>query len=170
MDDSAKFVVGQRAKNNKPTHEDSVMHRGEFSMFSEKMSGLVGPTYIFAFIGGAIVALTQPPPLKARRTTRLLINSYVNNVGKTSFRYANNTGAAVLMYLLTGKLINFLFLEEFNDFHVNETVKNAVYGGVAGAIYKSTRGFRPMVLSAVLGASIGTTYAYAWQKGVFKLM
>ena len=131
-------------------------------MFSERMAGLVGPSWILAFFGGGLIGMTQTPPLKARRTTRLFLNAYVNSMGKTAFRYGNNTGAAVLLYLLTGKLINFVFLEEFEEFHLSETVKNAVYGGCAGAIYKSTRGFRPMVLSAVLGASIGSGYAYAW--------
>ena len=138
-------------------------------MFSERMAGLVGPSYIMAFISGGFIGLTQVPPAKARRTTRLLVNSYVNNIGKTSFRYANNTGAAVLMYLLTGKLINFIFKEEFDEFHVGEPFKNAVYGSCAGALYKSTRGFRPMVLSCVLGAAMGSGYAYAWQRGFFKL-
>ena len=133
------------------------------------MAGLVGPSYVIAFVGGGLMGLSQVPPPKSRRTTRLLVSSYVNNIGKTSFRYANNTGAAVLMYLLTGKAIEFIFKEEFEDFHVMETGKSAIYGAAAGTIYKSTRGFRPMVLSAVLGATIGSTYAYAWQKGLLKL-
>ena len=66
------------------------------------------------------------------------------------------------MYLITGKGIEFIFREEFEDLTVSEAAKNAFYGGAAGAIYKSTRGFRPMVLSTLLGASLGTTYAYAW--------
>ena len=169
MDDTQKIVINQR-QGKRQSREDAVLHRGEMSMFSERMAGLVGPSYVLAFLAGGFIGLTKTPPLKARRTKRLLVNSYVNNIGKTSFRYANNTGAAVLMYLLTGKLINFVFLEEFEDLHVNETVKNAVYGGFAGAVYKSTRVFRPMVLSAILGASIGSGYAVAWQKGMFKLL
>ena len=169
MDDTQKIVINQR-QGKRQSREDAVLHRGEMSMFSERMAGLVGPSYVLAFIAGGFIGLTKTPPLKARRTKRLLVNSYVNNIGKTSFRYANNTGAAVLMYMLTGKLINFVFLEEFEDLHVNETVKNAVYGGFAGAVYKSTRGFRPMMLSAILGASIGSGYAVAWQKGMFKLL
>ena len=48
-------------------------------------------------------------------------------------------------------------------------MQNAIYGGAAGAIYKSTRGFRPMILSTVLGAAIGSGYAYAWKNGLFSM-
>ena len=139
-------------------------------MFSELMAGLVGPSYFLAFGVGGVTGLIQTPPLKARRTYRLIANNYVNSTMKTGFRFANNTGAAVLLYLLTGKFIVFVFKEEFEDFNIKETGKNAVYGAVAGAIYKSTRGFRPMVFSALLGASAGSAYAYAWRQGYLNLL
>ena len=135
----------------------------------EKMASIVGPSYVMAFITGGFYGLTMIPPTKARRTTRILLNTYLNNVGKTSSRFANNTAAAVLLYVFTGKLINFIFLEELNDFKLSGMVQNSLYGGAAGAIYKSTRGFRPMILSACLGATIGTAYSYAWQKGFFDM-
>ena len=55
-------------------------------------------------------------------------------------------------------------MEEFEDFHVPETAKVAIYGGVTGAVYKSTRGVRPMMLGSVLGGVIGTLYAQAWMR------
>ena len=139
-------------------------------MFNEKMAGLVGPSYFLAFMAGGITGMAQRTPLKARRTKRLFLNSVVNNTMKTGFRFANNTGAAVLLYLLTGKFIVFIFKEEFEDFDIKESGKNAVYGACAGAIYKSTRGFRPMMLSALLGATVGSAYGYAWQNGYLKLL
>ena len=95
------------------------------------------------------------------------MNSYVNNVGKTSARFGNNVGGAILMYIITGKFLNFLFQEEFDDF-TNIPVQNAVFGGVTGAIYKCTRGRRAMLMGSLVGASIGSVYAYAWQKGLFR--
>jgi uncharacterized membrane protein YfcA len=135
----------------------------------EKMASIVGPSYVLALFAGAAYGLTLVPPSKARRTTRILMNAYLNNVGKTSSRFANNTAAAVLLYVVTGKFINFIFLEELEDFKLNSTMQNSIYGGFAGAIYKSTRGFRPMMLSAVLGASIGSLYSYAWTNGWFEM-
>ena len=135
----------------------------------EKMASIVGPSYIIAMFGGGFYGLTMVPPPKNRRTTRILLNTYLNNIGRTSSKFANNTAAAVLLYILTGKLINFIFLEELEDFKLDSYMQNAIYGGAAGAIYKSTRGFRPMVLSTVLGAAIGSGYAYAWKNGLFSM-
>ena len=90
-----------------------VVQREESSIFMEKMASIVGPSYILALFGGGFYGMTIPPPPKARRTTRILLNTYLNNVGKTSSRFANNTAAAVLLYIVTGKLINFIFQEEF---------------------------------------------------------
>jgi len=77
-------------------------------MFAEKMASVIGPSYVFAFFTGGLVGLTQLPPPQARRTYRLLINNYLNNIGKTSSRYGNNVGAAVFLYLLVGKSMNFV--------------------------------------------------------------
>ncbi len=63
-----------------------------------------------------------------------MANTYLNNIGKTASRFGNNTAAAVFLYILTGKLINHIFLEEFDDFGVTDRYKNTIYGGVAGAI------------------------------------
>ena len=165
MDDNEKIVIQQRRRNR----EGHVIKKEESSMFMEKMASIVGPSYVFALVGGAFYGLTLTVPPKARRTTRILLNSYLNNVGKTSSRFANNTAAAVLLYVFTGKLINFIFLEELEDFKLSGLAQNAIYGGVAGAIYKSTRGVRPMMLSAILGATIGSGYSYLWKEGYFDI-
>ena len=84
-------------------------------MFMEKMASIVGPSYVIALFGGAFYGLRLGVPPRARRTTRIYLNTVLNNVGKTSSRFANNTAAAVLLYVFTGKMINFIFLEEFED-------------------------------------------------------
>ena len=87
----------------------------------EKMASQVGPAYVIAMGVGSLYGGMQVPPAKARRTTRLLINTYINNIGKTGSRWANNTAAAVLLYVMTGKAINWIFLEEIEDFGMNKT-------------------------------------------------
>ena len=135
------------------------------SMFTEKLAATIGPSYVASFFLGGLIGLVNAPPAK-RRSTRLMINSYMNNVGKTSARFGNNVGGAIFMYIMVGKFMNFLFLEEFED--VSVPTQNAVFGGLTGALYKCTRGRRAMALSTVLGASIGSCYAYAWDKGYFR--
>ena len=130
------------------------------------MAAIVGPSYVCAMICGGCYGMTMSPPPKTRRTKRIMLNTYLNSIGKTSSRFANNTAAAVLLYVFTGKMINFIFQEELEDFRPSATLQSALYGGVAGAIYKSTRGFRPMILSTVLGATVGSLYSFAWTKGL----
>ena len=136
-------------------------------MFAEKMAAVVGPSYVGAFLFGSVYGLTQVPDAKQRRTVRLMANTYLNNIGKTASRFGNNTAAAVFLYILTGKLINHIFLEEFDDFGITERYKNTIYGGVAGAIYKSTRGKRPMIFGSILGAAAGTTYSWLYKNKFF---
>lgn len=135
----------------------------------ERMSGQVGPSYLFAMFLGMGYGALQTPPAKSRRTTRLMINTYINNIGRNGSKFANNTAAAVLLYCIVGRGINFIFLEELEDFGMNQTAQNILYGGMTGAIYKCTRGFRPMILSACIGALLSQAYHIAWQKGYFDL-
>ena len=134
-------------------------------MFTQKVSGVVGPAYIASFLLGGLTGLAHQVPPRARRSFKLKYTSYVDNVSKNASRYGNNTGATVFLFLMTGKFINFLFLEEFEDFNVPEVVKTAIFGGATGALYKSTRGRGPMMLGAFLGATIGSAYSYAFQRG-----
>jgi hypothetical protein len=85
-------------------------------MFQEKLSATIGPSYVASFFLGGLIGLTQVPPSRNRRTFKLLCNSYLNNVGKTSARFGNNVGGAFLMYITMGKFLNFVFQEEFEDF------------------------------------------------------
>ena len=138
-------------------------------MFTEKLSATIGPSYVASFFLGGLIGMTKAPPLRNRRSKKLMINSYINNVGKTSARFGNNVGGAIFMYIMMGKFMNFLFLEEFEELtYMTVPVQNAVFGAFTGALYKCTRGRNAMVLSSVLGASIGSTYAYVWSKGYLR--
>ena len=132
-------------------------------MFTEKMASVIGPSYVLAFFVGGGLGLAKIPPPKARRTYRLLVNNYLNNIGKTSANFGNHVGAAVLMYLLIGKSIDFIFREELENF--SQPSKAAFFGAVTGMVYKSTRGLRPMIFASVLGAGVGSLYTWAWEKG-----
>ncbi len=163
MDDSQKIIISGQRKHRSPTQNDLVLHREGQSMFAEKMTSIIGPSYVLAFFAGGAYGLTKIPPPQARRTTRLLVNNYLNNIGKTSSRFGNNTGAAIFLYLLVGKSIDFVFKEELET--LSDEYKSALFGLFTGLIYKSTRGFRPACFAGVLGAVCGSAYSYAWQKG-----
>lgn len=133
-------------------------------MFSQQMASLVGPAYVGAFGSGIVWGMTHMPEARLARTRRIMVSTYLDNVGKTATRFANNSAAAVLLYILTGKMINFVFQEEFDDFGIQNKYDNAIYGACAGALFKCTRGKRPMMLGAVLGACCGSAYGWFWRR------
>jgi hypothetical protein len=155
-------ISGQR-QHRAQSHDDRVLNRDNTSMFTEKMASVIGPSYVTAFFLGGALGLTKFPPPKARRTYRLLVNNYLNNIGKTSARFGNNVGGAIFLYLMVGKSINFIFKEEVEG--ISEVGKSALFGAFTGAIYKSTRGRRAVILASILGAATGSLYAYAWEHG-----
>jgi hypothetical protein len=122
-----------------------------------------------AFGLGTMVGLTKVPPPKARRTVRLLVNNYLNNIGKTSSQFANSTAACVFLYLMLGRSMTFMFIEEFERFHVGEIHRAAIAGAITGGIYKSTRGVRPMLFASLLGTVVGSVFTYSWSAGYTKL-
>ena len=73
------------------------------------MASLVGPAWFGGFAGGAIWGMTHMPEARVARTKRLMVTSYLNNLGKTASRFGNNSAAAVLLFIITGKMINFVF-------------------------------------------------------------
>ena len=81
----------------------------------------------------------------------------MNEIGKTSSRWANQTAACVFLYLLVGKWINFVFFEELE--HLPDSAKASTYGLFTGLLYKSTRGVRPALFGSVLGAGAGYLFA-----------
>ena len=51
---------------------------------------------------------------------------------------------------------------------ISVPAQSAIFGGFTGALYKSTRGPRAMMLGSVLGAGVGSVYAYVWSKGYLR--
>ena len=120
MDDSERIVLrneGNKKKYATPQHLEKIEKQG-VSMFTEKLAATIGPSYVAAFFAGGMIGLTKVPPTKNRRTTKLMVNSYLNNIGKTSASFGNNVGGAIFMYIMVGKFMHFLFLEEFDEVSV----------------------------------------------------
>lgn len=56
----------------------------------------------------------------------------------TGLRFANNAGGAAFLYSLSGFLVTKIFEEEFG--FMNNLYKNMIAGGIAGALFKCTKG------------------------------
>ncbi|CAI2379829.1 unnamed protein product [Moneuplotes crassus] len=162
FDENDSFIAGGGVQKRRRQDPNSNEIQREHGVFHEKLGSILGPAYVGAFGLGAIYGLTKTPPMRARRTYRLYINNYLNEIGKTSSRWANQTAAAVFLYLLVGKCINFVFYEELE--HLPDSAKASTYGLFTGLLYKSTRGFRPALFGSVLGASFGYAFASFWER------
>jgi hypothetical protein len=109
MDDNQRIIISGQRQGRRQSQDERVLNRESSGMFAEKMASVIGPSYAMAFFVGGALGMTKLPPPKARRTTRLLVNNYLNSIGKTSARFGNNVGGAIFLYLLVGKSLNFVF-------------------------------------------------------------
>ena len=176
MDDDQRIILNTGSRGGRGGHGPRAagapgpgleeVERGTVTMFTENLSATIGPAYVSSFLIGGLIGIARIPPQRSRRTTKLMINSYLNSVGKTSAKFGNNVGGAILMYMMVGKTIDFIFKEEMEDFNIS--IQNGVYGALTGALYKSTRGKRAMALGGILGAILGSGYAHLWYKGYLK--
>lgn len=82
------------------------------------------------------------------RPKKLIATSLINMVGKYTTRFANAGASITLLYCLIKKITNFIFEEELQN--LTPLQKQLLYGFMTGAIYKSTRGLKPMLLCGSL--------------------
>lgn len=119
--------------------------------FGEKVAFTVGLSYIAGAALGATKGLYEGLPLFYKRMPmKLRFNNVFNLLGKHATLGGNAFGAAGFMYYMVGSTINFLFEDELKE--LNNTTKNILCGAITGAIYKSQRGIRGMIVGGAIGA------------------
>lgn len=159
------FTVGDRRKRRQQERDDLVMknYSGEF----ERYKNLIGPSFVACGVYGFFHGIVEGARTiqRANRPFRLIMTSYINVVGKQTSRFANAGGALCLLYSMTRKIINFSLEEELQE--LNNTQRQAIYGFVTGALFKSTRGLLPSMFSAVLISSFCASFSYFYEKGSF---
>ena len=117
--------------------------------WGERLTFTVGTSYIMGgFLGllqGSYRGLAKAKQSKYKRVSHVF-----SAQGKMALRGGNAFGSASLLYVLTGKMIELVFEEEVEDF--GDNFRCGLAGGVAGGLFKSTLGRRPMVVGSLLGA------------------
>ena len=79
------------------------------SDFGDKMSFTVGASYFMGFVLGLARGIRQGIPKSLRIPRKLIMNNFINTVGKETTRFGNGFAAAGLMYYLLGGGLNLLF-------------------------------------------------------------
>ena len=136
-----------RPKKNK----DDMYLEGYGKHWGEKLTFTIGVSYTFSALFGVMVGFKRYRPTVMYSSSQNLIQR-AGSCMKTAGEFGNGGAAASLMYCLVSKTIDLLFEEEINEFGLS--ARNVLSGGITGAIYKSTLGFRPMVFGGFLGASM----------------
>lgn len=127
--------------------------------FGSKLTFTLGTTYLtFGTLGFLVGSFTIKKPLLKFPNKRLFITYYLNNMTQNGLRWANNSGGAAFLYCIAGFAVTNFFEEEL-DF-MNNTAKNALAGGVTGALYKCTRGYKAMQISMLMGAALMGSLTY----------
>ncbi len=114
---------------------------------------MVGPAFLFCGVYGFMAGIFQSARTLTfkNRPKKLIITSIINTVGKQSSWYANSGASLGLMYCLTKKTVNFIFEEDLQG--MSDMNKQIVYGFVTGAMFKSTRGLMPALLTGTIVAA-----------------
>ncbi len=141
------------------SREDMVMknYQGELE---KGLKNLVGPAFLLCGMYGFFAGIVQSARTLTfkNRPKKLIITSVINTVGKNSSFYANAGASLGLLYCLNRKVINFIFEEDLQE--MSDMNKQVVYGFTTGALFKSTRGALPALLSGVMLASFCAGASY----------
>lgn len=133
-----------------------------------QLKNIVGPSFLFCGVYGFMLGLAQSARDLGKfknRPKKLIFTSVLNNVGRHSSKYANAGAALGLWYCISRRMVNFLFDEEIKD--LKDIEKQAVWGFVAGAMFKSTRGILPAMLTGTICASFCSGMSYLSNKYKF---
>jgi import inner membrane translocase subunit TIM23 len=114
-----------------------------------------GTTYLVALtLGGAWGLAEGLKKLPADAPPRIKLNGILNGVTRRGPFLGNSAGVLAMVYNGVNSTIGY-----YRGKH--DTVNSVLSGAIAGAVFKSTRGLKPMALSAgLVGATAG-----AWSIG-----
>jgi import inner membrane translocase subunit TIM23 len=139
-------------------NKENMYLEGYGKHWGEKLTFTIGVSYCLAASFGFLVGFKRLRPA----TMLNLHQRALHNIGqsmRTASEFGNSGAAASLLYCLVGKMLDLLFEEEIKDY--GYMTRNILAGGITGGLYKSTLGFRPMLLGSILGVSLITSLTYA---------
>ncbi|CAK4020489.1 Mitochondrial import inner membrane translocase subunit tim23 [Lecanosticta acicola] len=113
-----------------------------------------GVTYLTALsIGGAWGLAEGLSRLPATAPPKLRLNSALNAITRRGPFLGNSAGVVAMMYNGINSTIGY-----YRGKH--DALNSVVAGGISGAMFKSTRGIRPMMISGGIVASVAGTWAF----------
>lgn len=139
----------------KSSNKDSMYLEGYGKHWGEKLTFTIGVSYCLAASVGFFVGIRRMRTGSLMTSHQRLMNS-IGQCARTAGEFGNSGASVSLLYCLIGKLMDLLFEEEIRDYGL--WTRNAITGGITGALYKSTLGFRPMVFGGILGVGLISSF------------
>lgn len=127
---------------------------------AEQLTFLTGSSYLFGSLTGASMGLAHAIPASAGKPLRLRLNAVLNAVAKRGTSLGNSCGVLALAFSLSETALY--------NYTQDETLTNyAAAGGLAGALFKSTRGVRTAGIWGAGGACLALATVYASRRGYY---
>ncbi|KAL5506858.1 hypothetical protein EMCRGX_G008608 [Ephydatia muelleri] len=115
--------------------------------WNEKMFDRTGTSYLAGMALGGVWGLAEGLKHSEARTYRLRMNSILNGCTRRGPFLGNNLAVLALMYSSTESLVGHLRGQE-------DTLNSVAAAAVAGVLYKSTAGVRPMLVAGAVGCGL----------------
>lgn len=128
--------------------------------FGEQLTYLAGLSYLSGAAIGGSRGLVGALSSSRGKSFKLRLNAVLNGMGKRGALLANSMGILALLFATSEYAL-------FNATREDDAVNYAVAGGVAGAVFKSTKGLRAAGLWGAAGAAVGLGAVYASRQGVY---
>lgn len=127
---------------------------------TEQLTYLGGMAYLTgAFVGGGM-GVAEGVRASAGKASKLRINAVLNAAGKRGALAANSLGVLALLFSVTESAAH--------NYVEDDTMWNYMVAGAAsGALFKSTKGPRAVVIWAAGGAAVAVGAVYASRQGSY---
>jgi import inner membrane translocase subunit TIM23 len=141
--------IDDAAINNLPGAQTVLPSRG----WSDDLCYGTGATYLLGLSMGGVYGMVEGfKKLPQNTPPRLALNGVLNAVTRRGPYIGNSAGVLALTYNAINSTIGY-----WRGKH--DTTNSVVAGAIAGAVFKSTKGLRPMLWSSALVASAAGAWA-----------
>ncbi|KAK4464383.1 Tim17/Tim22/Tim23/Pmp24 family-domain-containing protein [Cladorrhinum samala] len=124
--------------------------------FTDDLCYGTGITYLTGLTLGGAWGLQEGLKKSAGQPPKLKLNTVLNSITRRGPFLGNSAGVVAIVYNCVNSYIGYLRQK-------HDAFNTILAGGISGALFKSTRGVRPMMISGGLVASVAGVWAVARQ-------
>lgn len=123
--------------------------------FADDLCYGTGITYLSALTIGGAWGMQEGLRRSAGQAPKLRLNSTLNAITRRGPFLGNSAGVVAIVYNFFNSGIGYLRGK-------HDTFNSVLAGGLSGALFKSTRGLRPMAISGGIVSGVALVWAVSW--------